>query len=98
MCQSVQQSLQSTRSIQFGRRGIGQAERTVKATITIGAIHEWHCFILPEVEMSPAPLAADVDAALPAAAGTGKLFGALEEIHREGELFGLAFVGDGSEE
>jgi len=46
--------------------------------------------------MSPAPLAAVMDAALPSAAVTGKLFGALGEIHREGELFGLAFVGDGS--
>ena len=37
---SFSESGSLTRAIQFGRRGIGQAERTVKATITIGAIHE----------------------------------------------------------
>ena len=51
--------------------------------------------VLPEVQMPPSPLPAVVDAALLAAAGTGELHGAFEEISRDGALFGIALEGAG---
>jgi len=53
-------------------------------------------FILPEIEMTPAPLSAVVDAALLPATWTGKPLGSLLEVSDEGDLFRLAFKRAGS--